>query len=194
MTNNEQKSHDLQHQIGSTNRRAIALFAAMQGLAHMRQKVEAQALAHVEHQASNICADCDPVSASNAISYSWARGSGTELVELAKLDAGISALENNPDFQAAKQILEPLCVRREELRALVAAEAYALAEAQSAAAMALAEAHERARLAAENDPQVRAAAERLASLVNPQPAPAQAPLIRGKIRVTAGQELAEDMH
>jgi hypothetical protein len=190
MTKNETLLHDLQHQIGNSDRRHVALYSALIGLQHMREKIEIVALAYLEHKSSNVLSDCEPQNAADAYAIGWARGEGGDLLELSKLHASIALLESNPDVQAAVANLEPLCQERTRLRALVAQEAAELAQAQAAAAEAVRAAIERATATAANCPEVRAAAERLAALSNPQ---APAPPRKAKVPDQA-QEMSLDIH
>ena len=175
MTQNELKLQAVETQIGNSDRRAVALYASLLGLRHMREKIEATALAYLEWKMSNIQADLDPKTAADTYGSGWARGEGADLLELAKIHASIALLESNPDVQIARERLEPLCVERAELRAQVAADAAAHAAAHAAACDAEREATTKALAAVESDPAVIAARKALARFED-----STVPLTRGK--------------
>jgi hypothetical protein len=193
MTTNEKSLQDIDQQISRVAPAQIELYTAAQGLKAMFSTIAAPALDHLLWQAQDN--HCDPEAYAHKMEALWIRGGGRDVDKLVRVHCALAAVEAADGYAEAAAILEPLCARRAELRALVAAEAAALAQALSDAEEAHAAAIARATEAAANDPAVRLAAERVAALSNPQaPAPTP-PLTRGKIKLPCpAEEMTADLH
>ncbi len=171
------------------------LYTAWLGVEYLLEKSRLEAVAALCWQTEDVRPMADGPACGEKISFQFARQFGEQLEIAAKLEAGLAAIEADPDFAAAVATIEPLVAERSRLATAVIAAAAAAAEAQEAAEHAHRDAVERARIACENDPGVALAKQRLEALTNPpQAAPAPA-LIRGRQKISdVDGALAGDHH
>ena len=162
---------------------------------HLRDELTKTIAVDILRHARNAESHLGHLSTAGKFQYDWARGQGEELLELAKISAGLSVLEADPKLPEALELLGGLHDERERLEAAVRAEREEKAQLHQAVIDAEKLAVERAHAAAESDPDLRAARQRLEEFDAPAPAapPPPAPLTRGRAKL-ASDELADDFH
>ena len=195
VTANEKALVAIKSKIGSTPHPVLFLHNSYLGLKHLRDELTKTIAVDILRHARNADSHLGHLSTAGKFQYDWARGQGEELLELAKISAGLSVLEADPKLPEALELLGGLHDERERLEAAVRAEREEKAQLHQAVIDAEKLAVERAHAAAESDPDLRAARQRLEEFDAPAPAapPPPAPLTRGRAKL-ASDELADDFH
>ena len=191
VTPNEKALAAVTHKIGSTDACALQLFNSYRALKDLHAKYSVKAVESIKWQAASVT-QIGHLATANKLDFMFSLEWGQELARMAQLDAGIKALEADPALPAAIELLDGLHAEKSRLESAVAADREAKSQAFQDVLDAQAAAIERARAAAETDPDLAAARERLAALDAPAPAPDK-PLVRGKVKLAA-DPLQGDLH
>ena len=190
VTANEKALVAIKSKIGSTPHPVLFLHNSYLGLKHLRDELTKTIAVDILRHARNAESHLGHLSTAGKFQYDWARGQGEELLELAKISAGLSVLEADPKLPEALELLGGLHDERERLEAAVKTEREEKAQAHQAVIDAEKAAVEKAHAAAASDPDLQAARQRLASFDVPAAAPDK-PLVRGRQKLASDREPLE---
>ena len=175
----EQLRDDMNRRIATVDARLLSIYTAHVGLTKLRVVAEAEALTEVLWQSCQGVIPPGDGTASFEKFHIFFHNSPPPTSYFSKVLASITALENADGYAEAMSLVGPLVKKRDRLTDQLAAEHLAHMQAVQDAADAHAAAMDKAKAAADNDPAVIAAKERLERLENPPP------LVRGKIKLPA---------